>query len=188
VNEIIARFTFPSPLPAHDSKGMPPIPLTTPTTRDTRDSQHPMTTASVNAEKQRELRSIMIPPSSIPCKYKALVGRSPNPRISNDYEDAGLPQHIAKIGAWNLGHRMDYGGSRLPNSVEAKILTCSACGEQGHDCSRCKRRIMGNGNDYWEVARLPMTSMRYHRKVAARQKTTALERDMLRAQEHTIGN
>jgi hypothetical protein len=40
---------------------------------------------------------------------------------------------------------MDYDNQLLLSGKEAKLLTCSACGDQGHDCSRCTKRIMGFG-------------------------------------------
>jgi hypothetical protein len=54
------------------------------------------------------LRSKMQPRSTIPCQHQALVGKSAHPRKTTDYEETGVPRHIAAIGAWNQGHRMDY--------------------------------------------------------------------------------
>jgi hypothetical protein len=120
-------------------------------------------------EAHRVLRSRIQPPSKIPCQHKALVGKSAHPRIITDYVEAGVLQHIAAIWAWNRGHRMDYANTPLPSDKEAKLLTCSACGDKENDCSRRTRRIMGLGHDSYELAKSPMAAMRYHRMAAARE-------------------
>jgi hypothetical protein len=106
--------------------------------------------------EQKVPRSRMQPLSTISCQYEALVGKAAHPRKTMDYEEARVPNHIAAVGAWNRGHRIDYDNQPLPPDKEAKSLTCSACGDHGHDCSRCTKRIMSSGNDYYDLAKFPI--------------------------------
>jgi hypothetical protein len=116
-------------------------------TKMTKDEPH--LRAQKMDKAQKVLRSKMQPPSTIPCQYRALVGKSANPRRTMDYEEAGVPQHIASIGSWHRGHCKGYGNQPLPPNKEATSPTCSACGDHGHDFTRCTKRIIGTRKDFW---------------------------------------
>jgi hypothetical protein len=118
--------------------------------------------------KQNLLLAKKLPRSTFPCVHKPPKHGSGFLRTGNDYQSLGIPQHIARIGAWGRGNRYDYDGTPLPSAKEAKNLTCYACGEQGHDASRCNRSIMGSGSDYWELAQGPHREMLYERRQARR--------------------
>jgi hypothetical protein len=100
-----------------------------------------------------------VPRSTIPCVHKPLGNGGDFLRTGHDYQDLDIPKHIAQIGAWNRGNRYDYDGSALPSTMESKKLTCFACGEHGHDASRCNKTIMGSGSDYWDLAKQPRVDM-----------------------------
>ena len=59
-----------------------------------------------------------------------------------------MPRSVAAVEAWNRGYRLDYKYQDLPSDSDAKDLTCAACGEHGHDRSRCTGPITGRGNDH----------------------------------------